>query len=77
MVYSTEELVQVLQEKIPLPALVKGNYYKAYLVYNVETVILKGNEIASGAGVSPPGTRANQRTGAEPDPVFPMPKGSW
>lgn len=47
VVYSLEELVQVLKEKIPLPAVVKGKYYKAYVVHNLETAVLKGSEIAS------------------------------
>lgn len=47
VVSSIEELVQVLRTKISLPAIVKGKYYKAYMVYNIESAILKGSEIAA------------------------------
>jgi carbamoyl-phosphate synthase large subunit len=46
-VLSLDELVRVLQTEIPLPAVIKGKYYKAYVVYNIETAILKATEIAS------------------------------
>lgn len=42
-----EEVVQALRGKIELPAIVKGKYYKAYTVYNIETAVLKGTEIAA------------------------------
>ena len=47
VVASIEQLVEVLKHKITLPAMVKGKYYKAYMVYNIETAILKGSEIAA------------------------------
>jgi carbamoyl-phosphate synthase large subunit len=47
VVTSIDQLVDVLRTKISLPAMVKGKYYKAYMVYNIETAILKGSEIAA------------------------------
>lgn len=47
VVYSMDELVETLKTEIPLPAVVKGRYYKAYTVYNLETAVLKGSEIAA------------------------------
>jgi carbamoyl-phosphate synthase large subunit len=47
VVYSIDELVKVLSGDIELPAIVKGKYYKAYLVYNLDTAVLKGSEIAA------------------------------
>lgn len=47
VVYSIDEMVSVLQGEITLPAVVKGKYYKAYVVYNLETAILKATEIAA------------------------------
>lgn len=46
VVYSLDEMVDVLKNDIELPAVIKGKYYKAYVVYNLETAILKGSEIA-------------------------------
>jgi carbamoyl-phosphate synthase large subunit len=47
VVSSIDELVNVLRGSISLPAIVKGKYYKAYCVYNIESAILKGSEIAA------------------------------
>lgn len=47
LAYSIDDLVRILQEVIPLPAVVKGKYYKAYIVYNIETAVLKATEIAA------------------------------
>jgi len=47
VISSIEELVVVLTTTISLPALVKGKYYKAYTVYNIESAILKASEIAA------------------------------
>jgi carbamoyl-phosphate synthase large subunit len=48
VVHSIDELISLLKnEQIALPAVVKGRYYKAYIVYNLETAILKGSEIAA------------------------------
>jgi len=47
VVYGIDELVEVLKNDIPLPAVVKGKFYKAYVVYNMDTAILKATEIAS------------------------------
>lgn len=47
VVTSIDQLVDVLRTKISLPAIVKGKYYKAYMVYNIESAILKGSEIAA------------------------------
>jgi len=47
VVSSIDELVNVLRTSITLPAIVKGKYYKAYTVYNIESAILKGSEIAA------------------------------
>ena len=45
---SIDSVVECLEDKdIALPAIVKGKYYKAYTVYNKETAILKGTEIAA------------------------------
>lgn len=46
-VSSIEELLKVLESDIPLPAVIKGKYYQAYIVYNQETAILKATEIAA------------------------------
>ena len=46
-VYSIDELVKALKDEIELPAVVKGKYYKAYLVYNIDNAVLKGAEIAA------------------------------
>lgn len=47
VVYSLDEIVSTLRKEISLPAVVKGKYYKAYTVYNQDTAILKGSEIAA------------------------------
>jgi carbamoyl-phosphate synthase large subunit len=47
VVFSIDQLVECLRTKISLPAIVKGKYYKAYTVYNIESAILKGSEIAA------------------------------
>jgi len=44
---STDAVVEILRDRIACPAVVKGKYYKAYTVYNVDTAILKATEIAS------------------------------
>ncbi len=45
-VFGIDELVEVLKNEIPLPAVIKGKYYQAYIVYTLETAILKATEIA-------------------------------
>ena len=45
--HSIDELVSILRKEIPLPAMIKGKYYKAYVVHNVDSAILKGSEIAA------------------------------
>jgi carbamoyl-phosphate synthase large subunit len=45
-VNSIDELVKVLREEIDFPCMIKGNYYKAYLVHNVEDAILRFTEIS-------------------------------
>ena len=47
VVYNLDDLVEVLRDKIPLPAMIKGKYYKAYMVNTLESAILKGSEIAA------------------------------
>jgi carbamoyl-phosphate synthase large subunit len=47
VVYSIDQMIQVLKESIPLPAVIKGKYYKAYVVYNLDTAVLKATEIAA------------------------------
>jgi carbamoyl-phosphate synthase large subunit len=47
LAFSIDELIEVLKSKMSFPAVVKGKFYKAYLVYNLDTAILKGSEIAS------------------------------
>lgn len=47
VVYGIEEMLDVLKNEIPLPAMIKGKYYKAYSVSNLETAILKATEIAA------------------------------
>ena len=47
VVYGIDELVEVLKGEISLPAVVKGKFYKAYVVHNIDTAILKATEIAS------------------------------
>ncbi|MBI2711352.1 MAG: carboxylate--amine ligase [Bdellovibrio sp.] len=47
VVNSLDELVHALKTEIPLPAVVKGKYYKAYMVHNLDSAILKGSEIAA------------------------------
>jgi carbamoyl-phosphate synthase large subunit len=47
VVYSVDEIAEVLSSDIALPAVVKGRYYKAYVVHNIESAILKGSEIAA------------------------------
>lgn len=46
-VHSNDQLIHVLKNDIPLPAVVKGKYYKAYIVSNLESAALKGAEIAA------------------------------
>jgi carbamoyl-phosphate synthase large subunit len=47
VVYGIDELVEVLKGEISLPAVVKGKFYKAYVVHNIDTAVLKATEIAS------------------------------
>lgn len=47
VVYSIDELIETLKGEIPLPAVIKGKYYKAYVVYNLQTAILKATEIVA------------------------------
>lgn len=44
--HSVNELKEVVQKEIDFPCMIKGNYYKAYLVFNLEQAILKFTEIA-------------------------------
>ena len=43
---SIDELTEALKE-VDFPAVVKGNYYKAYIVYNLSDAILRFSEIAN------------------------------
>ena len=45
--YSIDELYKIIPEKIDFPAVVKGNYYKAYKVYNHSSAVEKATEIAA------------------------------
>jgi carbamoyl-phosphate synthase large subunit len=45
--HSLDEVVGCLGGEIAYPAIVKGKYYKAYTVYNQDTAVLKGAEIAA------------------------------
>lgn len=47
LAYSIEELIRILKNQISCPAVIKGKYYKAYVVYNIDTAVLKATEIAS------------------------------
>jgi carbamoyl-phosphate synthase large subunit len=47
LAYSLSELIEHLKTEITLPAVIKGRYYKAYIVYNLDSAILKGSEIAA------------------------------
>ncbi|MBI4676497.1 MAG: ATP-grasp domain-containing protein [Elusimicrobia bacterium] len=47
VVHGIDELLQRLRTDMPLPAIVKGKYYKAYTVYNLDAAAMKGAEIAS------------------------------
>ncbi len=42
---SIDELVEILKKDIQFPAAIKGKYYSSYIVYNLETAILKATEI--------------------------------
>ncbi|OGR90753.1 MAG: hypothetical protein A2V88_07965 [Elusimicrobia bacterium RBG_16_66_12] len=46
-VHSIDELLQRLRTDVPLPAVVKGKYYKAYAVHNLDAAAMKGAEIAA------------------------------
>lgn len=47
IVSSIDELVQVLRTRAYLPVVVKGKYYKAYIVHNLESAVFRGSEIAA------------------------------
>jgi carbamoyl-phosphate synthase large subunit len=47
VVHTLDELAKQLNESFSLPALVKGNYYKAYTVFSIDNAVLKGAEIAA------------------------------
>jgi carbamoyl-phosphate synthase large subunit len=47
VVTSIDQLVDVIKNKIHLPAMIKGKFYKAYMVYNIDSAVLKGSEIAA------------------------------
>jgi carbamoyl-phosphate synthase large subunit len=47
IVFSIAEMLDQIRENFSLPVIVKGKYYKAYFSYNLDTAVLKGNEIAS------------------------------
>lgn len=46
VVNSIEELTSTIETEISLPCVVKGKYYKAYIVYNVSQAVLKFTEIS-------------------------------
>lgn len=46
-VNSFEELAEVLKNDIPFPAVIKGKYYQAYIVYNLDNAVLKATEIVA------------------------------
>jgi carbamoyl-phosphate synthase large subunit len=46
-VNSIDELMDVLREKITFPCMIKGNFYKAYLVHNTDDAILRFAEISA------------------------------
>lgn len=45
--YGAQELLKIVPEKINFPMIIKGNYYKAYKVYNQASALEKSAEIAS------------------------------
>lgn len=45
--FSVEELIEILKNEIPLPAVIKGKYYQAHIVYTLESAILKATEVAA------------------------------
>lgn len=49
-VFSIEEMLEVLKNDIHLPAVIKGKYYQAYIVYNLDMAVLKATEIAGAWG---------------------------
>ena len=44
---SLDQVADSLKQEVSLPAMIKGRYYKAYLVYNLQAALLKGAEIAA------------------------------
>jgi carbamoyl-phosphate synthase large subunit len=47
VVHGIDELLGRLRTDMPLPAIVKGKYYKAYKVHNLDSAAMKGAEIAA------------------------------
>jgi carbamoyl-phosphate synthase large subunit len=47
LAHSIDELYKTLVENAEFPVVVKGKYYKAYKVYNANTAVEKGTEIAA------------------------------
>ncbi|MFA6315928.1 MAG: ATP-grasp domain-containing protein [Elusimicrobiota bacterium] len=47
VVHGIDELIGRLRTDFPLPAIVKGKYYKAYFVHNLDAAAMKGTEIAA------------------------------
>jgi carbamoyl-phosphate synthase large subunit len=46
-VYSMYELAEVLKNEIFLPAVIKGKYYQAHIVYSMENALAKATEIVA------------------------------
>jgi carbamoyl-phosphate synthase large subunit len=47
VVYSIPEMLTSIRDNFSLPVVVKGKYYKAYIVYNYDTAVMKASEIAA------------------------------
>ncbi len=50
VVFSLDEMINVLEKKIHLPAVIKGRFYKAYVVSSIDMAVLKAAEIAADWG---------------------------
>lgn len=50
-VSSVDELIRVIQDQVELPCMIKGNFYKAYLVHSAQQAVLKFHEIAEEWGL--------------------------
>ncbi len=46
-VYSIDDLINFLHQKNQFPAIIKGQYYSAYTVHNIENAILRATEISA------------------------------